>query len=114
MNHKRLDSLGSTMETICGTSLLCTTPSVKVSILTGKIWLLGVREGGGAVGRGGGGDILNIPLHITKTYLNNFDPLKPHFYIVKQGFTRVYTFFLISAQKQRLWVLVRTASVRRF
>ena len=35
---------------------------------------------------------------ITKTYLYNFDPLKPHFYIVKLGFTGVYTIFLISAQ----------------
>ena len=35
---------------------------------------------------------------ITKTYLYNFDPLKPHFYIVKLGFTRVYIIFLISAQ----------------
>ena len=24
---------------------------------------------------------------ITKTYLYNFDPLKPHFYVVKLGFT---------------------------
>ena len=35
---------------------------------------------------------------ITKTRLYNFDPLKPHFYIVKLGFTGVYTIFLISAQ----------------
>ena len=34
---------------------------------------------------------------ITKTYLYNFDPLKPHFYIVKLGFTGVYIIFLISA-----------------
>ena len=27
---------------------------------------------------------------ITKIYLYNFDPLKPHFYIVKLGFTGVY------------------------
>ena len=27
-----------------------------------------------------------------------FDPLKPHFYIVKLGFTGVYIIFLISAQ----------------
>ena len=47
---------------------------------------------------------------ITKTYLYNFDPLKPHFYIVKLGFTGVYIIFVISAQKHRLWVLVRTAS----
>ena len=35
---------------------------------------------------------------ITKTYLYNFDPLKPHFYIEKLGFTGVYIIFLISAQ----------------
>ena len=56
-------------------------------------------------------------LNITKTYLYNFDPLKPHFYIVKLGFTGAYIIFVISAQKHRLWVLVRTArtaSTRRF
>ena len=36
--------------------------------------------------------------HITKTRLCNFDPLKPHFYIVKPGFTGVYIIFLISDQ----------------
>ena len=35
---------------------------------------------------------------ITKTCLYNFDPLKPHFYIVKLGFTGVNIMFLISAQ----------------
>ena len=35
---------------------------------------------------------------ITKTGLYNFDPLKPHFYIVKLGFTGIYIIFLISAQ----------------
>ena len=35
---------------------------------------------------------------ITKTYIYNFDPLKPHIYIVKLGFTGVYIIFLISAQ----------------
>ena len=35
---------------------------------------------------------------ITKTRLYNFDPLEPHFYIVKLGFTGVYIIFLISAQ----------------
>ena len=38
------------------------------------------------------------PCFITKTYLYNFDPLKPHFYIVKLVFTGVYIIFLISAQ----------------
>ena len=51
---------------------------------------------------------------ITKTCLYNIDPLKPHFYSVKLGFTGVYIIFLISAQKHRLWVLVWTASLRRF
>ena len=49
-----------------------------------------------------------------ETCLYNFDPLKPHFYIVKLGFTRVYIIILISAQKHRLWVVVRTALARRF
>ena len=40
---------------------------------------------------------------ITKTCLYNFDPLKPHFYKIKLGFTGVYIIFLISAQKHRLW-----------
>ena len=31
---------------------------------------------------------------ITKTYLYNFDPLKPNFYIVKLGFTGYTLFFL--------------------
>ena len=35
---------------------------------------------------------------ITKTCLYNFDPLKPHFYIVKLGFTGVCIIFLISAK----------------
>ena len=53
-------------------------------------------------------------IFIMKTCLYNFDPLKPHFYIVKLGFTGVYIICLISAQKHRMWVLVRTASPRRF
>ena len=32
--------------------------------------------------------------------LYNFDLLKPHFYIVKLGFTGVYIIFLISAQNR--------------
>ena len=52
-------------------------------------------------------NVLRIYMHIgklwsvrviTKTGLYNFDPLKPHFYTVKLGFTRVYIIFLISAQ----------------
>ena len=52
--------------------------------------------------------------NITKTRLYNFDPLKPHFYIIKLGFTEVYIIFSYFAKKYRLWVLVRTASPRRF
>ena len=33
-------------------------------------------------------------LYITKTYLYNFYPLKPHFHIVKLWFTGVYIIFL--------------------
>ena len=40
---------------------------------------------------------------IVKTYLYTFDPLKPHFYIVKLGFTGVYIIFLISAQNIECW-----------
>ena len=41
-----------------------------------------------------------IPLgDITKTYLYNFDLLKPHFYIVKLGFTWVYIIFLLLLKK---------------
>ena len=57
-------------------------------------------------------DRKDIPYIITKTCLYNFDLLKPNFYIVKLGFTGVYIIFLISAQKHRLWILVRTVSVR--
>ena len=35
---------------------------------------------------------------ITKTYLYNFDPLKPHFYIVKLGFAGIYIISLIFAK----------------
>ena len=35
---------------------------------------------------------------ITKSCLYIFDPLKPHFYIVKLGFTGVFIIFLISVQ----------------
>ena len=42
---------------------------------------------------------LNAELHaIMKTCLYDFDPFKPHFYVVKLGFTGVYIIFLSSAQ----------------
>ena len=34
-------------------------------------------------------------VRITKTHLYNFDPIKPHVYIVKLGFNGVYIIFLI-------------------
>ena len=37
----------------------------------------------------------NVLYSITKTRLYDFDPLKPHFYIVKLGFTGVYIVFPI-------------------
>ena len=37
-----------------------------------------------------------------KTCLYNFDPLKPHFYIVNLGFTGLYIVFLIFAQKHKI------------
>ena len=45
-------------------------------------------------------EIMTVDCIITKTCLYNFDPLKPHFYIAKLGFTGVYIIFLIFAQKQ--------------
>ena len=36
-----------------------------------------------------------LVFYITKTHLYNFGPLKPHFYIVKLGFTWVYIISLI-------------------
>ena len=44
--------------------------------------------------------IQRIPHFITKTCLYNFDPLKPHFYIVKLGFTGVHIIFLIFVQNK--------------
>ena len=40
------------------------------------------------------GKINNVVYHITKTCLCNFDPLKPHFYVVKLGFTLFFLFLL--------------------
>ena len=49
----------------------------------------------------------------TKTCVYNFDPLKPHCYIVKLRFIGVYIIFLISAQNLKC-VCVRSASPRQF
>ena len=45
-------------------------------------------------------------VNITKTYLYNVDPLKPHFYIVKLGFTGVCINFLLFAQNIDCWYLL--------
>ena len=66
---------------------------------------------------GNGVNLLSVsaPLKvITKACLYNTDPLKPHFYIVKDEFTRLYIIFRIPAHQHRLWVLVRTTSPRQF
>ena len=42
-------------------------------------------------------------ISITKTYLSNFDPLKPHFNIVKLGFTGVYIISFNPAQNMDCW-----------
>ena len=57
---------------------------------------------------------IQINISIIKTRLCNFDLLKPRVYIVKLGFTRVNIIFLISAQKHKLWVPIKTASQRQF
>ena len=44
-----------------------------------------------------------MDLCITKTCLYNFDPLIPHFYIVKLGFRGVYIIFHISTQNIDCW-----------
>ena len=43
---------------------------------------------------------LHCRFYITKTCLYNINPLKPHFYIAKLGFTGVNIIFLISAQNK--------------
>ena len=44
-----------------------------------------------------------ICFFITKTRLYNIDPLKPHFYIVKLGFTGVWIIFSYLCLKHILW-----------
>ena len=39
-----------------------------------------------------------MPQSPSRKRLYNFDPLKPHFYIVKLGFAGVYIIFVISAE----------------
>ena len=49
---------------------------------------------------------------VTKICLYNFDLRKPHFYIIKLGFTGVYIIF-ISAQKHKLWYSLEPPRPRR-
>ena len=52
--------------------------------------------------------LVRCQTHLSGTnIMGHVDPIKPHFYIVKLRLTGVYIIFLISAQKHRLWVLVR-------
>ena len=39
--------------------------------------------------------VASLAADIMKTCLYNFNPLKPHFYMVKLGFTQVYIIYLI-------------------
>ena len=57
--------------------------------------------------------LVPIPVCITKTRLYNFDPLKPHFYILKLGFTGVYIIFFYFVKIHRLWVFLIFAQKRR-
>ena len=43
-------------------------------------------------------NVVGLPSHHHETRLYNFDPLQPHFYIVKLGYTGLYISFLISAE----------------
>ena len=43
-----------------------------------------------------------------------FTPYIPFLYSISGVYSGIHYFFLISAQKHRLWVLVRTASPKRF
>ena len=51
---------------------------------------------------------------IARTRLYNFGLLKPLVYILKLWFIGYTLFFLFCLKKHRLWVLIRTASARRF
>ena len=65
--------------------------------MTSLIWIYTVCKGKAYPGSAGQG-LISQARYITKTYLYNFDPVKPHFYTVKLLFTGVFIIFLISAQ----------------
>ena len=58
--------------------------------------------------------VVIFSVYIMLKSLYNVDPLTHHFYIVKLGFIGINIFILIFALKHRLWVLVRTVSMRQF
>ena len=51
---------------------------------------------------------------ITKTRLYNFDPPQTPFLYSKTGIDRGIHYFSYFCSKHRLWVLVRTASLKQF
>ena len=61
--------------------------------------------------------IIDQGLYIIKTCLYSFDPLEPHFYTVKLGFTLIFLFLLrnihygYSLKPPRRWVLTSTHSL---
>ena len=60
---------------------------------------------------------LDIEKVITKTYLYNFDPLKPHFYIVNwglQGYTLFFLFLLKNIDCGYLLELPRQGSSKEY
>ena len=63
----------------------------------------------GSVSRLSAFTVENMSVCIRITCPCNVYHLKPHFYIVKRGYTEVYNFSLFFDQKHRLCVLVRTA-----
>ena len=53
-------------------------------------------------------------LHLIRIFLCNIYSLKPNFYIAKNGVCRSVPIFRIFDPKHRLWVLIKTALLRRF
>ena len=86
----------------CHTGWLCRLIRVLagyIGLILGFVWVkLYLRTCTSSEDSGQSITVVAKNLNITKTYLYNFDPLKPHFYIVKLGFTGIYIIFLIFAQ----------------
>ena len=86
--------------TFGGNPIACSVGSAVLDVSL-TIWLCHAQTCFWGYAESKGPDHPVCPCTITKTRLYNFDPFKPHFYIVKLGFTGVYIIFLISAQKHR-------------